>query len=58
MTEDVDSFQTGNLGPCDTTNVTTVIELNIVTVACNLLFWFGEVDPQTILPDYIYVLRK
>jgi hypothetical protein len=46
------SFQTGKyLRPCDTSNVTTVIELKIVKVTCNLLFWFGEVDLQTILPD-------
>ena len=52
MTEDVASFQNRKyLGPCGTTNVSTVIDLNIVKVACNLLFWFGEVDLQTILPD-------
>jgi hypothetical protein len=51
VTEDVTSFQTRKyLGPCVTTNVTTVIELNIVKVACNLLFCFGEVDLQTVLP--------
>ena len=62
MTEDVASFQTRKfLRPCGTTNVTIVIELIIVKVACNLLFWFGEVDLQTILPDifisYEYMQR-
>jgi hypothetical protein len=55
VTEDGASFQTRKyLRPCGTTNVTTVIEVNIVKVACTLLFWFGEVDLQTILLD-IYV---